>query len=557
MRIFTGGAVHTMVPGASPREAIAIDGERIVAVGSREQVVAAAPKAQVIDLAGKAIVPGFIDVHHHMCIAVLFARAVPCGPRDALSIDAIVTRLKAAAEHVPDNNAWVVGYDYDARSLPGGHRPTREHLDAACVDKPVLLMHYSHHEAVVNSRALIDAGIDRNTPDPPGGVIVRDRRGNPTGRLIEAAMRRCEHLSRESMTAQHAEDWIRDAVAHQAQLFAAGITRIHDPIVSPALEALYQRARAEGLKLAVVLSPLAPGSFMEGDAARLDGPPSGEGTDAMRVGPVKMVLDGAERCAMCLTLGQIAKSALATAGRVLTRFSLTPVTAALGAPFVRGADGKLHRGLLFYDTAAAEACVQHATDRGFDLMIHAIGNEAVDVALAAIASAPERRRFPPRIEHATFTTALQRKRAADLGIVISTQASFLAVPELAAAPPVSGMQMLPLRSFIDSGATLALSSDHPVTTFDPLHGIRCAVTRKLADGRIHAPDERLSVEQAIAGYTRGAAIATGTLDVCGTLEVGKRADLVVLSEDPAASGALDRVRVVETLLAGEAVYRAG
>ncbi|MBA2544012.1 MAG: amidohydrolase [Deltaproteobacteria bacterium] len=555
MRIFTGGAVHTMVPGLTPQEAIAIDGELIVAVGSREEVAARAPKAERIDLGGKAIVPGFIDPHHHMCIAVLFAHAAPCGPHDAPTIDEIVKRLQVRAASVPEG-AWVVGYDYDAQSLPGGAHPTREHLDAACVDKPVLLMHYSHHEAVVNSRALREAGIDRDTPDPHGGVIVRDRHGNPTGRLIEAAMQRCDHLARESLTTQHAEDWVRDAIAHQAQLFATGITRIHDPIVSPALEALYQRARAEGLKLSVVLSPLAPGSFMQGDAARLDGPPSGEGSDASRVGPVKMVLDGAERCAMCLTLGQIAKSALATAGRVLTRFSLTPMRSAMGAPFRRGGDGKLHRGLLFYDTEAAQACVKHATDRGFDLMLHAIGNEAVDVALDAIESAPARRRFPPRIEHATFTTELHRKRIADLGIVISTQASFLGMPGISAAPPVSGLAMLPFRSFLDSGVTLAFSSDHPVTAFDPLHGIRCAVTRKLSDGRIHDRDQRISVEQAIAGYTRGAAIATGSLDVCGTLEAGKRADLVVLSEDPYAGDALERVRVVETLLAGDSVYSA-
>jgi hypothetical protein len=222
----------------------------------------------------------------------------------------------------------------------------------------------------------------------------------------------------------------------------------------------------------------------------------------------------------------------------------------------RSADGKLRRGLLFYDRAAAQATVRHATERGFDLMIHAIGNEAIDVALDAIESAPAHRKSPPRIEHATFSSELQRKRAADLGIVISTQASFLATPDLAAAPPVSGIAMLPLRSFVDAGATLALSSDHPVTTFDVLHGIRCAVTRKLADGRIHDKDQRLSVEQALAGYTRGAAIATGTLDVCGTLEAGKRADLVMLSEDPYATGALDRVTVVETLLAGARVYRA-
>lgn len=557
MKVLAGGVVRTMTTTGASCDAVAFDEGRIAAVGSRAEVLARVGAADVVELAGRAVVPGFIDAHHHMSMVVLFAHAVQCSHEVAPTHEAIVARLTAAAGAIPEAE-WLVGYGYDARRLPAGRNPTREHLDAACPDRPALLMHYSHHEGIVNTRALRIAGIGRTTPDPPGGVIERDRRGEPTGRLVEAAVGRCERLARESLAARHADDWIHDVVAHEALLFASGITRVHDPIVAPQMEALYRRARREaGLRIPVVLSPLAPGGFLEADAERLRGAPTGEGDDALRVGPVKMVLDGGERCAMCLTLGELARSALATAGRAISTLSLGPIRAGLVAPFHRGA-GRMHRGLLFYARDAARRCASDAAEHGFDPMIHAIGNEAVDVALDAIEAARRRPgRFPARIEHATFTEPAQLARAASLGIAVSTQASFLALPDLAAAPPVAGPKMVALRSMLDAGLTVALSSDHPVTPFEPLHGMRCAVSRRLFDGRVHAPDERLAPADALAGYTRSAAAATGSLDVCGTIEAGKRADLVVLSEDPCVPGALERVNVLETLLAGESVYRAG
>jgi len=287
-----------MAKGAAPCDAVAFDRGRIVAVGSRAEVMAAVGVADVVELDGRAVVPGFIDVHHHMCSAALLLHAVPCGPARVRSHDELVHRLAEAARGLPDG-AWLVGSDYDAQRLPDGRHPTREHLDAACADRPVLLFHYSHHEVVAGSLALRAAGIDRNSPDPPGGVIERDRRGTPTGQLIETAMGRCAALAEASLVEHHAGDFAASIAAHAARLFASGITRIHDPIVNPTMERLYAEARASGqLRIPIVTSPLAPGGFMEASPERLDGAPTGEGDDAIRIGQLKIVLDGGERCAM-------------------------------------------------------------------------------------------------------------------------------------------------------------------------------------------------------------------------------------------------------------------
>lgn len=562
MRVLTGAVVHDLRFEGSrpsrPPDAVAIDGDSIVAVGRRDEVLArAGAGAEITDYAGAAIVPGFVDAHHHLLYGVLIGGALPCGPGVAPTVRLLQDLVRREAPRIPDGE-WLCGYGYDEMKMD--RRPTAADLDAACPDRPCFLVQYSCHEGIANTRALELAGIDAHTPDPRNGRIERDRRGRPTGRLVEGAMARCEGAARLSLARttprRRLHEWMR---TQQARIFAAGITRIADACVTPDLFALYREIRDAGeLRVPVAMMPFAPGAQFGGAEGWLDHGPTGQGDDCLRIGPAKWALDGAESCALCMSVGTMLRSAARTFGAALRRGDLATFKA-MNRAQVRFEKGVAHAGILMFPRDQLRQMVRDAHERGLTTAMHAIGNEAVELALdtiAALPPPPSLKSPPPRIEHATFVTAEQMKRAADLGVTLVVQPQFMhtmskPTPPLLGAP----LRMLAFRTMFDAGATVAGSSDSPVDALEPLLHLRSAVQRRLPDGLLVEPEEAMTPAEWLRAYTRDAARAAGWDDLCGTLAPGKRADLAILSADPLAPSAdLDSLRVVETILGGQRVH---
>jgi predicted amidohydrolase YtcJ len=549
MTIYTADVIYPM-DGLPIRDgAVAVEAGRIVAVGQAAELLnEAGPTAEVVTLPGQAIIPGMIDAHHHLSIALLYEAAVNCRPEQAPGIEAILSALRAAGSTLPPDEG-LVGYGYDPWRLLERRHPTRADLDAACPDRPVVLIHYSFHEAVVNSRALNLLGYDRYTPDPPGGVIERDRRGQLTGRLVETAMAPAEGYARRALVERNSAAFFEGLEQYQGRLLAAGITRIADPVVPPDLQQLYRLARQAGrLQLPVVMMPVAPG----GQISTLPDWLGGGAT-------AKLLFDGGERCAMCFSLTQVAEMAALTLGRALGQRSLGPLRALTSTQLSLNRHLHLEGGQRFYPPARGLAVAEAAVARGFGLAIHAIGNHGIAQALDTLAALRPRHpdATPPRLEHGTFITPELARRAAATGVTVVSQPLFLTLADHDDIPPMPrGLRILGHRTLLEAGVRIAGSSDYPVADFDPLQALRAAVTRTTPAGmRLH-PEEALDPEEVLAMYTREAARALGCLDVTGTLTPGKRADLLVLSHDPCDRTRLGDLRVVTTILAGNIVYAA-
>jgi len=484
-------------------QALAVQDGRIVEVGGTDEVSWLRDRdTEIIDLGGRTVVPGFVDPHNHLSIGAFDTLWADC--RGVRSLADLQQTLAAAARDTPDG-AWVrvVGYDHH---LLGSH-PTRRDLDAAVPDRPALLMHFSHHQCVVNSHALAEGGIARGTPDPPGGQIARDKAGEPTGLLFERAMSRVETASREAWEARFT-DVVRAACRRYA---GVGITAIQDTAVTPMMSRRYAVARADSA-LGIDV-----GEVMVGSTGWFEQPHDAE------PGPLKLFVDGGYRCAMRLTRDGVPRTS----------------------------------GFVFYTPDELTAMLLAAWRAERTVVCHAIGNVGIETVVGAIETAvramPEGR-TRVRIDHAIFLTRELIARIADLGVWVVVQPSFLwdwRGPSAAPAPDPAILTR-PFASAARAGVKQAFSSDYPCGTNAPLLGIAAAVTRTSRDGHVAEPDEAISVAAGLEAYTLGAARAAGIDGVAGSLEVGKRADLLVLSSNPfdTPSTALASIRVLQTWVGG-------
>jgi predicted amidohydrolase YtcJ len=252
--------VRCMDERATRTDAIAWEDGRIVALGPD----ALRTRADVAwDAGGATVLPGFIDAHHHPCLAALWGglvRLTPPSVTDIASLQAALAR--ASAGLAPDR--WLVAMEWNELALAERRSPTRSELDDAVPDRPVLAMHYTCHRAVANSRALELAGISRHTPDPPGGAVSRGRNGVPDGLLIERGMSRAEALARASLIAHDAEGFFERLREHHRALAAVGITRVVDATVPGDLVELYREAVRRGaLLVPTVLMPVSTAGYLE------------------------------------------------------------------------------------------------------------------------------------------------------------------------------------------------------------------------------------------------------------------------------------------------------
>jgi predicted amidohydrolase YtcJ len=523
--ILVHGVFYPVERPGSVAGSLAVRGGRIVYLGDD---AGAGPwrgaATRVVDLGGRAVTPGLIDAHSHL--SGLGAEMEQVDLRGAATYGEVVRRVAEAAAKVPAGG-WVLGRGWDQNLWPDKQFPTAEALSRAVPDHPAWLTRIDGHAALVNARAMAALGIGAATPDPPGGRLLRDAAGHPSGILVDRAM---EAASR--MPAPSAADLERQIAAAARHCVALGLTTVTDMGVGqPVLDAYGAVHRAGRLPLRAALFVADNRELLERWLAR---GPQIDPTAHLTVRGIKMYADGA----------------LGSRG------------AALVEPY---SDDPGNLGLLVSSGAHLEAVARQAVAHGFQVAIHAIGDRGNLVALDAMERAlggprPELR-F--RLEHAQILRLQDIERLAKLGIIASMQPTH-ATSDMPWAKDRLGEARLAgayaWRKVLAAGGRLALGSDFPVESPDPRLGLYAAVTRQDLSGQPPGgwlPGERLSREEALRGFTLDAAWSLFLDPEVGSLTVGKRADLVVFARDPMTVpvAEMPRAPVDMTLVDGQVVYQ--
>ncbi|MFA6115555.1 MAG: amidohydrolase [Sphingomonas sp.] len=495
---YINAALWTGRGAADRSDAIGTIGSRIAAIGNGPVRARIGKSTRVVDLGGAFVLPGLTDCHTHFTRASMMLGQASL--RDANSPAEFVVRIGAAARALPAGR-WLEGGNWDADRW-GGEMPTRQWIDAVTPDTPVAVIRYDLHMLLLNSLALKLAGIDRNTPDVPGGVIVRDAQGDPTG-LIKDAARDLVTRAIPAPTDAQIEAAIRRGIALG---LSKGVTQIHNTDIDEVTHDALRRLRARG-ETDLRFYSFTPLKNWEKMAALVKA--EGRGDDWVRWGASKVVYDG----------------------------SLGSRTARFYEPYE---DEPSTRGIIVTRREDLRDWMGHADRAGLQVSAHAIGDEANDdvldvMAEVAAANGVRDRRF--RIEHAQSLSKKAIPRFARQKVIASVQ-PFHAVDDGRWAIKRIGAERLTrtyaFHSLVASGAHVCMGSDWPVAPLDPLTGLKAAVLRETTDGKNPGgwyPEQRLSLVQALAGYTREAAYAGFTEDRTGRLVPGHLADFAVLDRD--------------------------
>jgi len=491
------GKIYTMERTLPRAQAVAIEGNRILAVGSNEEVRAQTRGGgwERLDLEGKAVVPGFIDCHIHFLDFALGLKGL--GLKDVDSLEGVLGLVRERAQKSGPGE-WITGFGWDDHLWQGGF-PRKEDLDRVAPENPVALIRKDGHSMWVNSLALERARIDEGTPDPAGGEIERDEQG-PTGILKERALELVEEMLPPS-SPQTRREVLKEAIS-EAQQF--GLTGIHDCEGSEAL-ADFQTLLAQG-ELGVRVYMMIPQESLEKVIGL--GLKTGFGNDFLRLGDLKLFADG----------------------------SLGSQTAHVLEPFYGQSD---NCGIPVLSRDELQDIMGRASEAEIACAVHAIGDAANRKVLDIFAWLRAKGvggGLRHRIEHAQLLHPDDIPRFKQLGIIASMQ-PIHATSDMVMADRYWGERArysYAWRSLLHSGARLAFGSDCPVESLDPLMGIHAAVTRQRANGEPEGgwyPQERLTVVEAVHAYTLGAAYASGEERAKGSIATGKLADLVVLSHD--------------------------
>ena len=497
------GRIWTGNPAQPWAEALAAGGERIIAVGSRDEIQKLVSGAtRVIDLEGKLALPGFIDDHTHFIDGGFQMLSV--NLRDARTPQELASRIGEHARKLAAGR-WITGGDWDHERWPGAPLPTKELIDPVTLRNPVFLTRLDGHMGLANSVALRLAGITRETQDPPGGAIVRDpKTGEPTGIMKDAAQELIYSRIPKPSDAEFG-DALRAALAEAARV---GVTSIQD-ITSWDQYEVYKRFRAsERLTVRVYARTPMREWKRQADLVARQSP----GDSWLRLGGLKAFMDG--------SLGS-------TTALFFDAYNDAPDTAGLMA------GDNIPEGAL-------EKTIRDADKAGLQCSVHAIGDKANNTLLNYFEqvereNGPRDRRF--RIEHAQHLLPADIPRFAKLGVIASMQ-PYHAIDDGRWAEKRIGSVRIKttyaFRSLLDSGAKLAFGTDWSVAPLSPFLGIYAAVTRETLDGKNPSgwvPEQKITVEEAVRAYTATAAYAEFAEREKGTLEPGKLADIAVLSQD--------------------------
>lgn len=521
--------IRTMDSSRPLADAVAIYGNRIVAVGKTQEIRRlAGARTRVIDAGRKLVLPGFNDAHVHFLMGGFQLSSVDL--RDTKSSEEFAARLGQFAERHPKGR-WITGGDWDHERWPGTPLPTKEMIDPTTQETPVFVSRLDGHMALGNSLALKLAGVTRETKDPPGGLIVRaPQTGEPTGLLKDAAMALVDRVIPGRTFAEKLAA-ARAATDHAAQL---GVTSVQDMSAGEDVGVYQVLLKAGQLKTRIyAVSPLPAWERLARTGVRAP-----FGNDMLRIGGLKGFADG----------------------------SLGSSTALFFEPYH---DAPETRGLpadQMFPEGAMLKRVEEADRAGLQVMIHAIGDRANEQILdifKQVAKKNGARDRPFRIEHAQHLRSNEIVRFGPQKIIASMQ-PYHAIDDGRWCDKRIGQERskgtYAFRSLLDTGATLAFGSDWTVAPLNPLLGIYAAVTRRTLDGKHPqgwVPEQRISVDEAVRAYTVGSALAESA-PAKGRLAPGQLADLVMLDKDifKIDPVEIERAHVLLTILDGRVVYDA-
>jgi len=539
--IYVHANVYTGVPASTPfssilrEEAIAVRGDRIAAVGKTLDLEKLkGPQTEIIDLGGCFTMAGFNDAHLHLADAG--ATKLSVDLTGVKSLDELRARVARKVEEAGAGE-WILGSGWDETLWPVKVTPNRRDLDGVAAGHPVFLVRIDGHIAVANTRALQLGSIHPATRDPQGGHIDRDENGEVTGILRETAQAailgvipRPSHAQRR----QALELALADLAEH-------GVTSAQD--YSPDWEnfQIYEELEKEGKLTARVSEWLPFDETVEDLVRKRDSHPQ---SDLMlHTGMLKGFMDG----------------------------SLGSHTAAMIEPY---ADDPKNSGLPRYDPVKLNDMTRERVLAGFQIGFHAIGDKGIQMGLAAFAQAEKAAReghakaanggddFRLRIEHAQVTTPAQIAQFKQLKVIASMQPSHVLTDMRWAQDrlgPKRAATSYAWLAFLNKGVTLAFGTDYPVEPVSPFRGLYAAVTRTSEDGKLeYFPDQRLTMDQALAAYTQGSAYAEFEEKEKGRIVAGMLADFVVLDRDPTASSPekVAGIKVLRTVVGGKTVYQA-
>ncbi|MEN9867666.1 MAG: hypothetical protein RL748_3256 [Pseudomonadota bacterium] len=513
-------------------DALAFDAKgKIIAIGSQADVAAATaklPAARHIDMQGKTVLPGLIDAHGHVFSQGELAAQLVL--RDSRSLQEAQSMIAAYAKANPQRT-WLYGFGWNQAVWKLGRFPTAAEIDAVVADKPVWLERVDGHAGWANSKALQLAGITKDTKDPAGGKIERDAKGNPSGVLVDSAMRL---VSKNAPGPTQAE--LRLALdAAMVQLASMGLTSVHDAGVRPEQDALFREYAAAG-KLLVRVYGMISGTGAEFDKLAAKGPLPGMADDHYALRAVKLFSDGA----------------LGSRG------------AALLQPYADAAPAK---GLLFVDDATMQAQMRKAMQAGYQVNVHAIGdggNRQVLDSFAKLLPQFKQQDMRHRVEHAQVVDLADIPRFKQLGIVPSMQPTHATSDKNMAEQRVGPERIkgaYAWRSFLQQDSRIACGSDFPIESPNPFWGIHAGVTRQDMEGKPVAgwyPNQAMSVFEAWRCFTLDAAWAAHQDSKLGSLEVGKWADFIVTDQDLFTMPTYDifKMKVLQTWVGGRQVFAA-
>ena len=526
--ILVNGKIWT-VSGAQPQaEAVASIGSRIVAVGKTAGIRGlAGPKTRVVELGGKLVVPGFNDAHVHFSAGGASLASVQL--RDAKSEAEFRERIRAFAAKTPQGR-WITAGLWDHENWTPARLPTRQLIDEVTPDHPVFVSRLDGHMALANSLALKMAGITRATPDPPGGAIVRDAQGEPTGVLKDAAQGPVHRVIPPPSGAQ-IEEAVQAALGYAAE---NGVTSVQDMSASREVLAAYQRLLDRG-ELTVRIYGFQP--LPSWQRLAQVGIRAAFGGEKLKIGGTKGFSDG----------------------------SLGSTTALFFKPYLDAPDTSGLPADEMIPESKMRDNISGADHAGLQIGIHAIGDKANHGILDMYQeigkkNGPRDRRF--RIEHAQHLRQEDIPRFGTLKVIASMQ-PYHAIDDGRWAWKRVSPDVLKgtyaFRSLLDSGAVLAFGSDWEVAPLEPLMGIYAAVTRRTLDGKNPGgwiPEQKITAAEALRAYTVGSAYASFDENLKGSIEPGKLADMAVLSDDvlEIRPESIDKTRVVMTVFDGKVIY---